>query len=247
MSDNNGGAPPAAGFLGAGWEPGVRDGLERMIVDHAGGIAAFDFDDTVLDGDLSIALLEEMERRDPRGQRAEYEADCERDVRSGYAKLVETLIADRTEMEVRDLTRHVLDQALASGTLRFRPALTQLIWALQRYRWEIWIVTASPAVVIQVAGQRVGVPADHVLGMWCAPDAEGRFTRPTREPITYRQGKVEALLGATGGRRPDFAAGDAMTDLEMLASARYALVIDRQNPVLRNEATTRGWWLQGGL
>lgn len=246
MSDNHGGPPPMQGFLTAEeWSPETRMALERMVVEHAGGTAAFDFDDTLLDGDLSLAILAEQELRDPRGQRAHYEAAIQRDVREGYAELVETLIADRTEVQIRAETRAVLDAGLSAGTLRFRPALRELIWAMQRHRWDVWVVTASPAVVITVAAQSLGIPASRVLGMWCGQE-HGRFVRPTREPITYRQGKVDAL-GTVGVDAPTFAAGDAPTDLEMLRTAQYGLVVDRGHPVLREEAAQRGWWVQAGL
>lgn len=245
MSDSHGG-PAMRGLLtDPSWEPAVRDGLESMITAHTGGVAAFDFDDTLLDGDLSLALLADMEAEDPRGQRAHYEAACARDTRSGYAELVETLIVGRTEGELRARTLRVLDRGLASGSLRFRPALVELIWALQRNRWEVWVVTASPAVVINAAAQRIGIGADRVLGMWCRAE-HGRYVAPTQEPITYRRGKLDAL--ATVGRdHPTFAAGDAPTDLEMLGAAQYGLVVDRGDPLLAHAAHQRGWWVQSGL
>lgn len=245
-SDNHGGPPHLPGMLSEpAWTPDVRRGLETMLQDNPRGVAAFDFDDTLLDGDLSLALLADMEAREPRGQREHYEAACARDVREGYAELVETLIVGKTEPEIRTETRGVLDRGLADGSLRFRPALVELIWVLQRHGWEVWVVTASPAVVIQVAAQRIGVGADRVLGMWCASE-EGRFVGPTREPITYRGGKVDALA-TVGRQRPTFAAGDAPTDLEMLREAKYGLVVDRGNALLRDAAAQHGWWIESGL
>lgn len=245
-SGNLGGPPPTSGFLTEpGWDDATRASLETMIVEHAGGTAAFDFDDTLCDGDLSLALLADLERMEPRGQRAAYEAACERDVRTGYAELVETLIVGRTEVEVRDQTRRVLDAGRAAGTLRFRPALTELIWAMQRHRWDVWVVTASPVVVVAVASRHLGIGAHRTLGMWCDNDGE-RFVAPTREPVTYRQGKVDALA-SVGCTEITFAAGDAPTDLEMLERAQYGLVVDRGNPVLRNAAGRHGWWIQAGL
>ncbi len=227
------------------WSPEVREGLQAMIEAHPGGVAAFDFDDTLLDGDLSLALLADMEAADPQGQRAHYEAACARDVRSGYAELVETLLVGRSADEVRDHVRAVLDRGLADGSLRFRPALTELIDTMRHHGWDIWVVTASPAVVIDVAAERLGIGRDRVLGMWCREE-DARFVAPTQEPITYRRGKVEALARA-GCARPTFAAGDAPTDLEMLEGAQYGLVIDRGDPTLREAAHQRGWWVQHGL
>ena len=244
---NHGGTPPQRGFLrDPRWSEPTRHGLEALISapPHAAPLAAFDFDDTVIQGDLSLTLLEAM---DPTGaELAQYEADCAIDVRAGYARLVETLIVGRDELAVRDRTRAALDAAVASGRIRFRPAMLELIWALQRHRWTVYLVTASPAVVIAVAAARIGIPADQVLGMWCASDASGSFIAPTREPITYRQGKVDALR--TRESRPlTLAAGDAMTDLELLQHAHAALVVDKGNERLRAEAAERGWWIEENL
>ena len=126
------------------------------------------------------------------------------------------------------------------------PALAELIWALQRHRWQVWVITASPAAVIGVAAQHVGVPADQVLGMWCESDEHGRFVAPTREPITYRQGKVEALRERTD-RPLTLAAGDAVTDLELLREAHAAIVVDKGVEELRRQAAERGWWIEEGL
>ena len=245
-SHSHGGAPHTASLItDPAWSSEVRVGLRRMLEQDPRGIATFDFDDTLLDGDLSLALLAHLEALEPKGQRAHYEAACARDVRAGYAELVETLLVGRTEKEVRDLTTTALERGLADGTLRFRSALVELIWVLQRHGWEVWVVTASPAVVIQVAAQRIGIGADRVLGMWCRSE-QGRFVGPTQEPVTYRQGKVDALA-TVGRQRPTFAAGDAPTDLEMLGEAKYGLVVDRGNTLLREAAERHGWWIEADL
>lgn len=249
LNPSHGGPPPRKGFLKApGWSAAVRRSLEEMVVTHAGGLAAFDFDDTLVDGDISIALLRRMQARIGRDLEAEYESECQAlGKRVAYAKLVETLIAGRSEPEVRADTEAAILAGLADGSLRFRPALAELIWAMQRHGWRVWVVTASPAVVIAPAAQRVGVGADRVLGMWCDTDEDGRFCAPTREPVTYRGGKVVAFSSANEGANPLFAAGDAITDLEMLCVARYALVIDRGNQELLAQAKQRAWWVQGGI
>ena len=55
MSDNLGGPPHTAGLLDpAPWSPAVHAGLRDMLAGPP-GVAAFDFDDTLLDGDLHIS------------------------------------------------------------------------------------------------------------------------------------------------------------------------------------------------
>lgn len=112
------------------------------------------------------------------------------------------------------------------GGVRPRREMRELIARLQDARWKVWIVTASNAYVGRVAGRRLGVPAEQVLGIELTADATtGRLTARVKAPVPYREGKRKALLAR--GLRPILALGDSPTDLDMLDLAKTAIVIDR--------------------
>jgi len=67
----------------------------------------------------------------------------------------------------------------------------------------------------------------------------GVLTGELLQPVTYREGKQQALEQA--GVRPDLAVGDSMTDFEMLAWSTTAIVIDRGR-IPRNDSSKDWYW-----
>lgn len=234
------------------WSPGVRDGLERLARAHGRGslsydaalppIAAFDFDDTCLDGDISHTLLEDLDALRP-GLVEAYRADCRVDLRDAYIRLVGTLVAGRTPAEVADATLASLSRGLRDGRLAWINEIRELLALLHAEGWAVWIVTASPAPVVAAIAGHYGVAPDRVLGMRSGVGPDGRYTHEVLEPATFRSGKLEALR-RSAGRDPVLAAGDSVSDRDLLASAAAGLLIDRGDEALRAEAERRGWWIQ---
>ncbi|MEQ1504310.1 MAG: HAD-IB family phosphatase, partial [Myxococcota bacterium] len=220
-----------------GWTPGVRDALEAMV--RAGpGLAALDFDKTCLTGDVSETLLARLAAASGRDLVGEYEAACAVDLRAAYVDLVPTLIAGRTEAEIRALALATFRSGMA-----VREPIRELVWAMHRGGWEVWVVTASAEVVVQPVAEQLGIHPHRVLGMRSPVGPDGRFVPVVTEPITYREGKLAAIRAATGAD-PTFAAGDSRSDAPMMAAARYALLLDHGDPALRDEAAARGWWVE---
>lgn len=121
--------------------------------------------------------------------------------------------------------------------------IRSLIETLQTAGWDVWIVSASNVWTIRTFAPRLGVEPDRVLGNRVEV-RQGRLTSKTRRPVLFREGKREAIREATG-RRPALAFGDAITDLEMMESAtELAVLIDRGDESMRNEARERGWAIQ---
>lgn len=236
-------------FTHPDWPPLIAEGLRRMVAETPVGdvppIAAIDFDETCIRGDISHALLADMDARTVTNLYEAYEASCIVDRADAYARLVEILLVCRTEAEVRDWALRTLDQGLASGELRLRAPMIELIYWLQRAGWQVWVVTASPQVVVQAIASRLGIAADRVVGMVTEVNEHGVFQPKLIEPATYRAGKPIALAARTG-RAPTFAAGDSETDTELLAAASYGLIVDRGDQTLRALATERGYWVVGG-
>ncbi|HRO68145.1 MAG TPA: haloacid dehalogenase, partial [Pseudobdellovibrionaceae bacterium] len=92
--------------------------------------------------------------------------------------------------------------------------------------------------------------SDDVIGIETAVQ-DGTVTDQAHGIVTHREGKTEALLHATGGRRPFFCAGNTMGDLELLeCSTDLKLAVSaasRDDRLFKTEdelqklAEERGW------
>jgi HAD superfamily phosphoserine phosphatase-like hydrolase len=235
------------------WEPAVRAAMEDMIVawgrgsatwgPHARPIATFDWDHTSIQGDIQESILTWLDQRDA-GRRMQiyHHLAATHGRLPAYAYATE-VVAGLYELEVRELTLQVVEDHLAKGGLRFRPEMRDLMAALQRWGWDVWVVSASAEPVVQTIAQFYGIPADRVIGLKLSIAPDGLLLPVTEGPLTFRAGKVEAIDKFIG-RRPTFAAGDTDTDIEMLQSARHVLLMDRGNPEALAEAARLGWWVQ---
>ena len=230
----------------AGWDPDVRAGLAEMIRTpprNPRPIAALDFDHTIATGDVSETLLALLDEREGTDRVARYEAACRADLYEGYVGLVSTLIAGRTETEARALAQWTIAAGARRGTFGLRAPMRELVWALQRHGWEVWVVTAAAEVLVQAVAERVGIGPDRVIGMRSPLDGAGRYAPTVLEPVTWRGGKIEALRRATG-RDPAFAAGDSPGDRDLMAAAANALLLDRGDEEMLGCAAREGWWIQ---
>jgi len=213
--------------LGELWTSEARAAIAELIRHHRDTprkIAAFDFDDTCIDGDIGIALLERFDAVSSRDLVSEYEADCAIDTRSGYAQLTATLLAGRTEKDVRAQTALALQDALGDGRIHWVDGVRRLLSTLVDNKWEVWIVTASPEVVVEEVAAQYCVPRSRVIGMRTAME-DGHYTAEVLEPITYKSGKLEALELRAGGL-PLLAMGDSPSDEALLGAAEVGLQID---------------------
>lgn len=85
---------------------------------------------------------------------------------------------------------------------------------------KIYIVTASVKWAVEPGAEILGLTKQNVLGVETIVEG-GIVTDRQKGVITYRQGKVEALLEATGGKKPFFASGNTMGDYHLLQSATH--------------------------
>jgi HAD superfamily phosphoserine phosphatase-like hydrolase len=116
---------------------------------------------------------------------------------------------------------------------------------------EVFIVTASVAWAVEPGGKRLGVPLQNVLGVRTKVQ-NGLVTNEPDGVITYREGKLEALLKVTDGQKPFFASGNTMGDLALLEAAKLSLAVGaaKENHELfateerfRQEARSRNWMI----
>jgi len=206
-------------------------------------IAAFDWDDTSIHGDISHELLELLDHEDPRGRVEEYRRHCDRDLYGAYRQLVHTLVAGRTPEEVARLAERALARGLERGTLALRPEMHALVSELQAEGWWVRVVTASPTPVVRPLARRYGIPPEHVLGIRSAVDG-GRFLPQLVDPVPIAGGKMDTLLDHTE-RSPLFTTGDSWSDHALMSVSRYVLLHHRGDDSLLQEARQRGWWVVG--
>jgi phosphoserine phosphatase len=122
--------------------------------------------------------------------------------------------------------------------------MRHLVQALRDRRFDVFVVSGSNVWTVRAAVDELGIDAGHVLAIEAAVEG-GTLRNELLEPITWAQGKADAILRLMG-RRPVFAAGDSSGDIPMLCLAtREALVVgcrgnDRQKR-LRWYADRKGW------
>jgi phosphoserine phosphatase len=125
--------------------------------------------------------------------------------------------------------------------LAVRPALQRLIEFSTANAIHIWIVSASPAIAVQAAMQRFGLPGNLIALRHRIVD--GVLSRTLVAPHSIQEGKVDCIkIFIDGKRRPLFAVGDSIYDLPMLEYARLRAVVERDN-AMTQEARRRGWFV----
>jgi phosphoserine phosphatase len=132
----------------------------------------------------------------------------------------------------------------------FIEPLRSLVGHLLRERFEVWIVTASVKWAVEPAAALLGLSFDSVLGVQ-TKIIDGLVSGEQMGAITWRGGKPEALLAATGARAPCAAFGNTLGDRDLLAVASHLRVAISTAPPdsemfkpeqdLQNLAQTEGW------
>ncbi|AZZ38035.1 haloacid dehalogenase [Bdellovibrio sp. qaytius] len=140
----------------------------------------------------------------------------------------------------------------AFETIKPNPIFSEqqrLIELLKSHGVKIYIVTASIKWAVEPGAIAIGLSADNVIGVETAIK-DGIITDAPVLPITYRAGKVEALL-AQSKQAPFLASGNTMGDFELLQSATHLRLavsaasrddrLFKTELELANEAKNKNW------
>ncbi|MFJ7268406.1 haloacid dehalogenase-like hydrolase [Streptomyces sp. NPDC099050] len=151
--------------------------------------------------------------------------------------------------------------ATATGWVRYYDQQKELIGALQKAGFDVWISSASPQPVVEVWAEGVGIDARHVIGIRNTTTYGGKFTAHLQgcgsvadgadTMITYIDGKrcwinkeIFGIRGAAAekvqpaARRQVFAAGDSDTDISFLRDATALRLVVNRN---KNELMCRAY------
>lgn len=85
---------------------------------------------------------------------------------------------------------------------------------------RIYVVTASVKWAVEPGAEMLGLKKEDVIGIETLIEG-GVITEKQKGLITYRQGKVDALLERTAGKKPFFASGNTMGDFQLLQAATH--------------------------
>jgi len=212
-------------------------------------VAAFDADGTLWDTDLGEAffdyLIESKKVVLPDEPWTHYKNLKKQDHRIAYLWLAQ--ICKDLKLET---VQGWADQCIAELKPPIFEAQKNLIDLFKDSGVQIFIVTASIKWAVEPGARLLGLTNENVIGIETAVE-NGIITDLQKGPITYRQGKVEALLEKTNGQIPFYCSGNSEGDQELLASSSsLAMAVSacrRDDSLFKSEnhllklATSKGW------
>jgi phosphoserine phosphatase len=230
--------------------------IERALEQHQGPrIAAFDADGTLWDHDAGETFFDwEIHHAGlgnlPADPWKHYHDLKKPDPRIAYVWLAQ-INAGHSLAQVRKWAAQCFAQSFKDcGPWPVFKSQKRLIDFLIGKNFEIFIVTASVKWAVEPLAHLVGVNDAHVLGVETEIE-NGLVGLNAKMPITWREGKAEGLLKATGGIKPILACGNTYGDTHLLECASHIqLALKTQNRPgglfeeerkLAVEAEGRGW------
>lgn len=198
----------------------IHQTLERVLIKDPHPVAAFDADGTLWDIDLGETFFRyKIDHKlvslpaDPWNHYVQLKKKNQ-DPREAYLWLAQICQGQKIET-VREWSRKALASVQPVPIFEEQKKLIELF---QKSGVQVFIVTASIKWAVEPGAVALGLSMDQVIGIETAIE-NGLVSARQHGVISYREGKVEALLAKTGQKRPFFAAGNTEGDLALLESA----------------------------
>ena len=192
-------------------------------------IAAFDADGTLWDFDLGEHFFEFQIKNSgltlPPNPMQHYIEMKNPDPRVAYVWLAQ-INAGLPLQKIRDWAQKNIETVPKSFVFE---DMQKWIQRLRDLDFKIYVITASIKWAVEPGAKRFyNIPFENVLGVETFVD-KGVITQIPVTPITWRDGKAEALLKATNGVQPFFCAGNTSGDSSLLKLAKHALALRTQS------------------
>lgn len=198
----------------------LKNKLSALKQSHKPLIAAFDADGTLWDTDLGENFFQfQIDNKcvdlpnDPWSFYLELKKK-NNDPREAYAWLAQ-INQNQSLDQVRAWSEEAFNQ------IQPKPIFSEqkkIIDILLENNVQVYIVTASVKWAVEPGAKALGLSYDNVIGVETAI-LNGIITGTPIQPITYRNGKIEALLKKTNNVFPFFASGNTIGDFELLQAA----------------------------
>ncbi|HUC01696.1 MAG TPA: HAD-IB family phosphatase [Candidatus Paceibacterota bacterium] len=219
--------------------------------------AVIDLDNSIIRHDSAEAVLAFMAKHDIGHARSDFpkyyslldRGDMEGAYRFG-AKTLRNLTTQRVNAAVRQAlieegtvisTTTLFGRTIAKG-INLRESVVALMRQLRAHSIAVWIVSASPEIVVRGVVEYFNLEVDGVIGVRNIVYG-GIVTSDLLEPLSIFDGKVSCIKEIISPSvRPILALGDSMNDLPMLEYAELRVVVDRGN-ALAEKAKAEGWFI----
>lgn len=194
--------------------------LDQVLKEDSQPIAAFDADGTLWDIDLGETFfhyqIDNKLVELPKHPWEHYETMKAANPPEAYLWLAQICKGQKLEQVHQWAQQAVKEQAPLPIFLEQK----RLIDLFLSKGVQIYVVTASVKWAVEPGAEILGLTKDNVIGVETHIH-DGEISDTQSGLITYRQGKVEALLQKTKGKLPFFASGNTMGDYQLLQAATH--------------------------
>lgn len=228
----------------------IHTTLDQILKEDSNPVAAFDADGTLWDTDLGETFfhhqIDNKLVKLPSNPWEYYETTKAAEPTKAYLWLAQ-INQGKTLEQVHQWARNAVKAASPVPVFSEQKKLIDLFLSKGV---QIYIITASVKWAVEPGAEMLGLKYDSVIGVETRIE-NGLISDQQQGIITYRQGKVDALLERTGGKRPFFASGNTMGDFQLLQSATHlSLAVSaaaqddklyKTEAELAGHAATSGW------
>ncbi|MBU4274284.1 HAD-IB family phosphatase [Patescibacteria group bacterium] len=249
-------------------EPLYRNIVNLIKKTKAPAFAVFDFDNTCIINDIAEATLAYLATnnlfRDGKLLKDKFE-NYPKAVFENYYKLLDdekikeaykfiskilsgfsvgeinSLVDEVIKFEGEDIKKVELFGRKINKGIKPREQIAELVNFLKNNGVAIWIVSASPEILVRQAMKHFNIKAN-LIGVRNTI-IDGKITAEPENPLPMFEGKVECIKKFIDKeKRPLLGVGDSINDLPMMEHCEIKAVIDRQNS-LTEKAKQNGWFL----
>lgn len=198
----------------------INTTLDQVLKEDSSPVAAFDADGTLWDVDLGENLfryqIDNKLVELPSHPWEHYQQMKEVDTKKAYLWLAQ-ICQGKTLEQVHQWAREAVQSIAPLPIFSQQKKLIELF--LSR-GVKVFVVTASVKWAVEPGAELLGLGKGNVIGIETYVH-NGIVSADQKGVISYREGKVEAVLLATQGKKPFFCSGNTMGDYQLLQSATH--------------------------
>lgn len=199
----------------------IQDTINAFQAKNKKLVAAFDADGTLWDTDLGENFFQyQIDQRlvELPPNPMDYYFDLKKlnnDPRTAFMWLAQ-INKNKSLDDVRQWSQKAFDSIQPSPIFSEQKKLVEL---LLKNKVNVYVVTASIKWAVEPGARALGIPVENIVGVE-TQIINNVVTDLPIYPVTYRHGKVEALLLKTGGEKPFLCSGNSMGDFELLETSQ---------------------------